>query len=103
MAYRCQQFCFEQLHLAQRLLVGSRWRSSFLNAFMLPMPSIVSVMLPPHAPIPWARGWSCLVLDQAGWHSSKELVVPEGIHLLFLPPHSPELQPCERLCPLSNE
>ena len=44
-----------------------------------------------------------LVLDQAGWHSSKELVVPEGIHLLFLPPYSPELQPCERLWPLSNE
>jgi DDE superfamily endonuclease len=36
-------------------------------------------------------------------HTSKELVVPEGIHLLFLPPYSPELQPCERLWPLSNE
>src|SRR5258708_3868214 len=44
-----------------------------------------------------------LVLDQAGWHTSKALVVPEGIHLLFLPSHSPELQPCERLWPLSNE
>ena len=44
-----------------------------------------------------------LVLDQAGWHSSQELVVPEGIHLLFLPPYSPELQPCERLWPLTNE
>jgi transposase len=29
--------------------------------------------------------------------------VPEGLHLLFLPSHSPELQPAERLCPLSNE
>jgi transposase len=29
--------------------------------------------------------------------------VPEGIHLLFLPPYSPELQPCERLWPLTNE
>lgn len=44
-----------------------------------------------------------LVLDRAGWHSSPQLVVPEGIHLLFLPPYSPELQPCERLWPLSNE
>src|SRR5260221_3841609 len=44
-----------------------------------------------------------LVLDRAGWHTSKEIVVPEGIHLLFLPPYSPELQPCERLWPLSNE
>jgi transposase len=44
-----------------------------------------------------------LVLDQAGWHTSKELKVPEGIHLEFLPPASPELQPSERLWPLSNE
>jgi hypothetical protein len=44
-----------------------------------------------------------LVLDRARWHTSKEIVVPEGIHLLFLPPYSPELQPCERLWPLSNE
>jgi transposase len=27
----------------------------------------------------------------------------EGIHLEFLPSHSPELQPSERLWPLSNE
>ncbi len=44
-----------------------------------------------------------LVLDRAGWHSSQTLVVPDGIHLVFLPPYSPELQPCERLWPLSNE
>ena len=37
-----------------------------------------------------------LVLDQAGWHTSKELKVPEGIHLEFLPPASPELHPAER-------
>jgi transposase len=44
-----------------------------------------------------------LVLDQAGWHTSCDLVVPEGLHLLFLPSHAPELQPAERLWPLSNE
>lgn len=44
-----------------------------------------------------------LVLDRAGWHSSHELQVPEGIHLLFLPPYSPELQPCEHLWPLTTE
>jgi transposase len=44
-----------------------------------------------------------LVLDRAGWHKSGEVVVPTGIHLVFLPPYSPELQPCERLWPLSNE
>jgi len=45
-----------------------------------------------------------LVLDGAGWHTAKKkLRVPEGIHLEFLPSHSPELQPAERLWPLSNE
>jgi hypothetical protein len=33
-----------------------------------------------------------LVLDRAGWHKSGEVLMPEGIHLLFLPPYSPELQ-----------
>ena len=44
-----------------------------------------------------------LVMDQAGWQKSPRLVVPKGLHLLFLPSHSPELQPAERLWPLSNE
>lgn len=42
-------------------------------------------------------------MDQAGWHKSRDLVLPEGLHGLFLPAHSPELQPAERLWPLSNE
>ena len=44
-----------------------------------------------------------LVLDRAGWHTARGLRVPEGLHLVYLPPHSPELQPAERLWPLCNE
>jgi transposase len=44
-----------------------------------------------------------LVLDQAGWHVSEKLVVPDGIVLEFLPSYTPELQPAERLWPLTNE
>src|SRR5215210_7229318 len=45
-----------------------------------------------------------LVVDGAGWHTAKKkLKVPEGIHLEFLPSHSPELQPSERLWPLRDE
>lgn len=44
-----------------------------------------------------------LVLDQAGWHTSGDLAVPEGIELVFLPAYSPECQPAERLWPLTNE
>lgn len=44
-----------------------------------------------------------LVLDGARWHTSKSLKIPEGVHLEFLPSYSPELQPAERLWPLTNE
>jgi transposase len=44
-----------------------------------------------------------LVLDNAGWHHAKDLAIPEGIDLIFLPPYAPELQPAERLWPLINE
>jgi transposase len=44
-----------------------------------------------------------LALDGAGWHSGTAVQVPAGLHLVPLPPYSPELQPAERLWPLSNE
>ena len=44
-----------------------------------------------------------LTLDQAGWHTSEQVEVPEGIHFELMPSHSPELQPAERLWPLTNE
>lgn len=44
-----------------------------------------------------------VVMDGAGWHTSEEVGVPKGLHLIQLPPYSPELQPAERLWPLSNE
>lgn len=44
-----------------------------------------------------------LVLDRAGWHSARDLTVPAGIDLVFLPAASPELQPAERLWSLVDE
>ncbi len=38
-----------------------------------------------------------LVMDRAGWHVSKDLRVPPNIRMALLPPHSPELNPVERL------
>ena len=38
-----------------------------------------------------------VILDQAGWHLSKALVVPDNITLLSLPPRSPELNPVENV------
>lgn len=44
-----------------------------------------------------------LVVDQAGWHTSRTLVLPEGLHRVFLPAYSPELAPAERLWRLVDE
>jgi hypothetical protein len=44
-----------------------------------------------------------LVLDNAGWHPSPQLGIPEGIRLCILPPYTPELHPAERLRPLADE
>lgn len=33
----------------------------------------------------------------------EQVQVPFGLHLMPLPPHSPELQPAERLWPVTNE
>lgn len=38
-----------------------------------------------------------LIMDQAGWHKSKDLIVPANLEIWFLPPYSPELNPVERL------
>jgi len=43
-----------------------------------------------------------LVVDQASFHLGTKVRIPEGIHLLFLPSKSPELQPAERLWPLTK-
>ena len=38
-----------------------------------------------------------MLLDGAGWHRAKDLVVPDNIRLVPLPPYSPELNPVEHL------
>jgi transposase len=44
-----------------------------------------------------------LVLDGAGWHTGAEVLAPEGVELIPLPPYSPELQPAEHLWALCDE
>jgi transposase len=38
-----------------------------------------------------------LIWDQAGFHKSKELIVPDNISIIELPAYSPELNPVENL------
>ncbi len=44
-----------------------------------------------------------LLVDQAGWHTSRKLVVPKGMHIVYLPTHRPKLQPTERIWPYVRE
>jgi hypothetical protein len=38
-----------------------------------------------------------LILDGAGWHSSPQLIVPDNIVLMPLPPYAPELNSTENI------
>lgn len=38
-----------------------------------------------------------MFMDQAGWHKSGSLDIPENIEIAFLPPYSPDLNPQEQI------
>jgi len=44
-----------------------------------------------------------LLWDQAGFHQTGNMVIPEGIKFFALPPYTPELQSAERLWPCLHE
>ena len=41
--------------------------------------------------------YAILVLDGAGWHGARDLIVPDNISLVGLPPYAPELNPIENV------
>ena len=43
------------------------------------------------------KNYGILILDQAGWHTTEKLKLPENLSLLYLPPYSPELNPVEQV------
>lgn len=38
-----------------------------------------------------------VVIDNAGFHSTKNINIPDNIRLIRIPPYSPELNPCEKV------
>ncbi len=50
-----------------------------------------------------AGAHAALILDQAGWHTSNKLNVPDNITLLPLLPRSPELNPVENIWQFMRE
>lgn len=41
--------------------------------------------------------YKIMVIDNAGFHSTKNITVPDNIFLLRIPPYAPELNPCEQV------
>lgn len=41
--------------------------------------------------------YKILILDNGAFHKMQTLIVPTNIHLLFIPPYSPELNPAEKI------
>jgi len=41
--------------------------------------------------------YALVCLDNAGWHKSKGLVIPDNIRLFYLPARTPEMNPIEQL------
>ncbi|WP_149649473.1 MULTISPECIES: transposase [Azospirillum] len=70
------------IHTLVMPTVSTAVMSLFLNGFSQSLEPDVQVVL---------------VLDQAGWHRARTLIVPDNITLVPLPPYSPELNPAERV------
>ena len=43
------------------------------------------------------KEYKIVVIDNAGFHSTKNIEVPDNIYLLRIPPYNPELNPCEQI------
>jgi len=41
--------------------------------------------------------YALVCLDQAAWHTTKNLIIPDNIRLFFIPPRTPEMNPIEQL------
>ena len=67
-------------------LVLTRLDTAAMNLFLAELSQAVA---------PGAHG--VVLMDKAGWHTAGDLVVPDNLSLVFLPPYSPELNPIERL------
>ena len=43
------------------------------------------------------KEYKIVVIDNAGFHSTKNIEIPDNIFLLRIPPYTPELNPCEQI------
>jgi len=46
--------------------------------------------------VAYPKDYILLPLDNAVWHKSKTLKIPDNIQLFYLPPRTPEMNPIEK-------
>jgi len=93
-----------------RALRDHRRNSAYLFGAVCPERGIGAAVVLPHANVEAMNihlaeisrhvthgAHAVLVLDQAGWHTSHKLRVPDNISLLSMPPYAPELNPVEQV------
>lgn len=51
------------------------------------------IQLSEHKP----KEYKLVIIDNAGFHSTKNINVPKNIKLIRIPPYTPELNPCEQV------
>jgi hypothetical protein len=93
-------------HMPQRKLVRE---SMYIFAAVAPSLGRLSALVLPtantammnlflsHVSQSFADFFIVMQVDQAGWHRSKELIVPANIRLVQQPPYSPEVNPVEHV------
>jgi hypothetical protein len=93
-----------------RALADLRTTSAYLFGAICPQPGTGAAVLMPRADTQAMqhhldqiarniapKAHAVVLLDQAGWHTTGKLRVPQNLSLLPLPPKSPELNPTENL------
>ena len=43
------------------------------------------------------KEYKIVIIDNAGFHSTKNITIPDNIKLIRIPPYTPELNPCEKV------
>ena len=68
-------------------VIASRCNTAWTNAFL----EVVSKQ--------FVHDYILLCADQAAWHKSKDLILPDNIRIFYLPARTPEMNPIEQLWP----
>ena len=93
--------CDQRHTWAHLLHLFAAVRPSTGQGFALVLPEAstraMQVFLDQFAAAPEADEHAVMLLDQAGWHGARALVVPGNVTLVPLPPYSPQLNPVERV------